>query len=709
MPFAEINLVPSVNIETTPADNPSGVQDSQFVRWKAQLVEKRGGCTLYINQQLAGKPVEIQPWAGLNGNQRVATATTERVYSYAPQEPTVRDINPTDISPTYIDQDAITPNLSVKKDENEILIYDPNVSNLTIYDSVTFNTPVSVGGIYLLGTYQVYQTSGVHKFVIYSKYPATETVTNGGILPKFTTSSGSTEITVDFPIAYQASQLQAGDTIGFDVATGVGGLIIYGQYKVARIINSTKFIIIDNENATSSESVYMNGGKISARYWITRGAALSGAGYGMNPYGGNSPGNPPPIGYGQGQQIPPITNYDTYSANDWYLDNRGPTLVANAVDGPIFFWDESSGYKNLAILAGSPVRNAGAFQAMPQGNIMAWGCSDALNPLQQPLFIRWCDSNTPTQWTPTLENNAGFYTIPTGSKIVRGIQAQTQQYWFTDVDVYVAQYVGYPNWYQFNKVGAGCGLIAPKAVGLLNSNIYWMSQKQFFVSSGGQAPQPIPCSVWDFIFQNITDADLDKVICGTNSLFNEVTWYFPSITGYDDGIDETTNPPQTAYVCYNAQYNEWDVGYIDRTAWFDQSLVGPPLGTDSRGFVYQHETSNNLAVGFNTYPMNSWFKTGYFSLQQGQDLNFVDWVLPDFKWGQYSQPQDAEMKFTFYVTDYAGQTPREYGPYSVTKDTPYISPRFRGRYIAMKVESTDIDSFWRIGSIRYRFASSGRR
>lgn len=54
MPFAEINLTPGVNTETSPADNPAGVQESSFIRWRANLPEKRGGCVLYVDQAVTG-------------------------------------------------------------------------------------------------------------------------------------------------------------------------------------------------------------------------------------------------------------------------------------------------------------------------------------------------------------------------------------------------------------------------------------------------------------------------------------------------------------------------------------------------------------------------------------------------------------------------------------------------------------------------------
>lgn len=390
-----------------------------------------------------------------------------------------------------------------------------------------------------------------------------------------------------------------------------------------------------------------------------------------------------------------------YTANNWWLDSIGSTLIASAENGPIFSYSPIGGYQNLSILTGAPTASAGAFVAMPSGQIMAWGTCDNVNPIQDPLYIRWSDSTDINNWTIGGQSAAGYYTIPTGSKVVRGIQAPNQQFWFTDIDVYSAQYTSYPDFFSFLKIGAGCGLVAPRGVGIVNNSVYWMSQEQFFVCQAGSAPQPLPCSVWDFIFQNSTQEKLAYTVCGGNSLFNEVIWYFPT-------VDSDGNVPD-AYVCYNTLYREWDYGYLSRTAWTDQSALGFPIAADSDGWVYQHETSYDLAVGQTTVPITSSLTTGYQSLTNGEDLIFVDWMLPDMKWGSYSQTTSASVKFTFSVTDYAGQTPRVYGPYTATQQTPFLSPRFRGRFVSMKVETQDLGSFWRLGSIRYRFAPSGRR
>jgi hypothetical protein len=106
--------------------------------------------------------------------------------------------------------------------------------------------------------------------------------------------------------------------------------------------------------------------------------------------------------------------------------------------------------------------------------------------------------------------------------------------------------------------------------------------------------------------------------------------------------------------------------------------------------------------------MDSYFQTGYFVLHEADVKRFVDQIWPDMKWGYYNQTQGANVLLTFYVNDYAGQTPTAYGPFTMTQATQFITPRFRGRLVSIKIESTDYDSFWRLGNIRYRVQEDGK-
>lgn len=779
MPFESLRIIPGVDVEETRADNAAGISVSNFIRWRDNLPEKRGGYTRFDNINYIGKARALHAWQGLSSDKRYAVGTTERLYVTA--NGGASDITPLIVN-RNLDPATSAIEISVTSGSTIVEITDTIQTDISIYDVVIFETQVEVGDILLFGSYDIISTSSGGVYEIDAGIEAQSTTTTINI-PEFTTTIGSAVIRCDIqnvdprisaaPIPYYYAP---GDAVAFLVPTDVGGVTIEGEYTV-READNTGFTFTAQHSATISASEFLNYEEVNLTYYLTIGPQPPGIGYGKGFYtsyvdtasvtsasittgvatinfsgthyylpgetitvsgvgagyngshvltattvssvsfaltgypsygaGGTISATHHSGGYGTGV-VPTTTTRigaSQITATDWALDNWGDILLSCPRNGPIFTWFSSQGYGNAAMIPQAPVVNAGMFVAMPQRQIMAYGST--YTGVQNPLQIRWCDVNNYNDWTSTIVNQAGGYQIPTGSLIVRGIQGPTQQYWFTDIDAYVSQYTGPPFVYGFNKVGSGCGLIGQKAVCMLHSNLYWMSQKQFFVLSGTNAAQTIPCTVWDFVFQNLNLDYVDNIRAAANSMFNEVNWFFPSAN--------STNGENDAYVCFNVLYNEWDYGYLERSAWIDQSVLGGPLATQNyydpdavdpwTANVFQHETSYNLAG----LPMNAYFKTGYFTLSNGNDLVFVDWLLPDMKWGEFSQAPGASLEMTFYVTDYPGDTPTEYGPYTITATTPYIEPRFRGRYVQIGISSNDLNSFWRLGSMRYRYAVSGRR
>jgi hypothetical protein len=255
------------------------------------------------------------------------------------------------------------------------------------------------------------------------------------------------------------------------------------------------------------------------------------------------------------------------------------------------------------------------------------------------------------------------------------------------------QYINLPLVWSFNEVGTGCGLIGQKAAATLSGTVYWMSQSQFF-SLGGGGVQPIPCPIWDVIFQDFDDAYPERIICATNARFGEVAWYYP--TNGSGGIP-------TKYVKYNTLIGQWDFGTLTRTAWIDQSVLGSPIGAGQDRVIYQHEVGEDADGS----PINAYVQTGFFSLQEGDLKTFVDQVWPDMKWGLYGGDQSAEVRLTFLYCDYPGQTPKT-SVHVVTAGSTYVTPRIRGRLVAIRIESDDIGSFWRLGNIRYRLQPDGK-
>ena len=258
----------------------------------------------------------------------------------------------------------------------------------------------------------------------------------------------------------------------------------------------------------------------------------------------------------------------------------------------------------------------------------------------------------------------------------------------------------------FNKIGSSCGLIGRHAATRQGSNVYWMASSNFFLLGGG-APQVIPCSVWDTVFQDLNTAiDPDtgrpysaKCWAWANTPFNEVWFFYPrASTG-------ATEPD--AYVKVNVLEGYiWDYGVMDRSAGIDQSIVGQPIAATSAGIIYEHETSPD-ADGQPLIP--SW-TTGLYQLSEGEDLMFVDWFLPDFNWKYFDNSNpSASIQITFYGYKYLSDTPRVYGPFTVTSATPYFNPRIRARFLAWNVTSSDVGTWFRNGGNRARTATDGRQ
>lgn len=510
-------------------------------------------------------------------------------------------------------------------------------------------------------------------------YVSGGTISNYGVVSKFDTTNGSPIVTVTLPF----HGLSAGQTTTFLVSTTVGGIPIFGDFIVVEVLSLSQYTITGPNQATSTASAYINNGQVRLKFYNGIGPLPPGTGYGVGPYG---------IGaYGSG--IPPIAQLGVpINATDWSLDNWGEYLIANPRDGAIYEWAPSVNYPVAVVIPEAPPVNRGIFVAMPQRQIIAYGST--FTGVQDPLLVRWCEVNDYTVWAGTTTNQAGSYRIPKGSQIIGAIQGPQQGLVWTDLALWAMQYVGGQFVYSFTEISVGCGLVGQKAAGILNNQVYWMSQSQFFVMTGSGV-EPVLCPIWDVIFQDIDMNYPNNIRCAPNSRFNEIAWYYPTIG---------SNGIPTKYVKYNAGVRQWDFGSLTRTAWINQSIFGPPIGASGDNYIYQHEMGQNA----DNEPMNSWFQTGYFAMAEADVKMFVDQVWPDMKWGLYDQTQNLTANLSFYVTDYAGQTPLQYGPFQMTKQTTYITPRFRGRLVSMRIESNDFDSFWRIGNMRYRLQQDGK-
>lgn len=684
MPYGSVQLIPGVDVERTPTLLKTGYSQTQLVRWRDGLAQKLGGWDKYYPLTIPGVPRDLHVWEDLDDIQHVLVGTTTQLAVIT--EGSLSNITPQTLTSDF------APNFSTTMGLMTVTIIDPNIANVTVYDSILFNTPVSVAGIILSGIYPIIEIVGTDSYKITAATAATGTVNNGGAVPVFTTSNGSTlvEVTID------GHNLTTTDSVVFQIPTTGNGVTVTGRYNVVLIVDANNFNIAVSTQATSSGSFDMNSGNAEVVYYIAIGPAAVGAGYGTGDYGAGGYGT----GTTSGQQTGnPIT------ATDYTSDNWGEIALACPSGGGVYQFDPTAGFTNGGLVATAPIFNGGIFVSSAQETLVCWATTspdeNALGLQQDPLLVGWSSIGDYTNFQVLATTTAGFQRIQSGSRIVTGIGAPQQDLIITDLDCWAMNFIGGEETFGFVKIGAGAGAISSHAVQQLRGNVYWMGAQNFYAfTSAGLAV--LPCPVWDFVFQNLNTAFQENVRALPNTPYNEAGWAFPS--------NNSVNGENDCYVKFNllepnAPWDYGPSGVMPRSAWTDQSIVGPPLGAVPTGVVYQHEVSNDA----DGQPLVASFTTGYFFIAEGEDLSFVDQILPDFIWGFFGQGQTATIQITINALDYPGDSPDVYGPYPVTQATEYLSVRIRARQMAFFIQSSDIGSFWRLGRIRYRYAPSGRR
>ena len=260
-------------------------------------------------------------------------------------------------------------------------------------------------------------------------------------------------------------------------------------------------------------------------------------------------------------------------------------------------------------------------------------------------------------------------------------------------------YEGLPFVFAFNRVGVNCEAMSARAPAVVANAVMWPSIRGFFRYDGGGI-NFFPCPVWDFLFSNIDYTQLEQVCSAVNTPFNEVSWFFPFVLLSQ--FYSASTP--MGYVKFNAQDGVWDYGVLSqlqRSAWTDHGAFGDyPVGADLAGLLQQHEVSTDA----DGQPL-AWSATsGYFDIAQGEDFAFIDLFIPD----AVATPSTAQIQVTITATDYPGDAPRVYGPYSWTPATEFLTIGVRGRQAAITLSGSDLGSSVRLGAMRYRVAPDGK-
>jgi hypothetical protein len=677
--WSTILLKPGLNVEITPTQNQAGYAMTQLGRYKAGLFQKMGGWTKFFPTKIDGVPKTAHTWRDLAGANHLSIGTTtdlDVITSGVYQDvcPQVLTTNP-------------AVNFATTLNSNLVTVVDTLVNNITNYDAVFFNTPVSVGGIILSGLYQITANIAANSYQFAAQSNATATVVApGGAVPSFTTVSGSANVTVTFA----GHGLQAGYDIVFPIATTLNGVTISGRYVAQSITDANNFVItvINAASASTLTPVPMNAGNAQFLYYIAIGPqALAGA-YGAGPYGAGP--------YGIGTAISGQTGADI-QATDWSLDNWGELLLSNPENGPLFYWGPSSGFVNSQIVPQAPAFNTGMFVSTNQQFVIAYGStsSAAIGVYQDPLLIKWCDANNFFNWTLSPTTQSGSWRLSSGSRIVGGASTQLRNLIWTDKDLWVSSYIGSTLVFNMVKTAEGAGMIAKHAWGKLGEAVYWMGKKNIW-KYDNNGPHIVPCPVWDAIFQDMDLNNIAKCHVGVNKSFSEIMFFWPSKSGNLGYCDKMAK--------FNIEEGAWDLSNIQRSVWKDSDTFDYPVAMTNDGFVYSHE--NGFDADGNV--LNPYFESGFFYVANGQQKVFIDRIYPDFKWGEFNGTQNANLLFTLKTIEEMGQTvPDVYGPYLVNQNSKWIEPRVRARQVSVRIESQDQGSFWRLGAVRFRYSPDG--
>ena len=513
----------------------------------------------------------------------------------------------------------------------------------------------------------------------------TEALTN-----PFTTNGTATVLVTD-----TGHGCEAGSFVTFDSFSTIDGLDMNQEFEVTSVVNSSAYTL--THTSTASGSTAGGGGTGDANYQINPGPAFSTAAYGWGT-----------DGYGLGAWGEPSTVSNvTLEARQWSLDNFGEDLIATQLNGGTYRWDTSSGTSTrAAIVANAPTASRLSLVSTPDRHLVLLGTENTIGTpsSQDDLLIRFSDQENITTYQPTAENTAGSLRIADGSRIMAAERSRGQILLWTDTSLHSMQFIGPPFTFGLRQLGSKCGIIGSHAGVDLNGVSYWMSQDSFYLFDG--TVKKLPCSVEQFVFNNLNQTASENAFAGHNGEFNEIIWFYAR-TGSDQ---------INALVVYNYLEGTWWTGTLTRTSWIDRELYDNPIATQylanttannetilgltaGATQIYLHEQGNDA----DGEAIDAYLKSGAVQIGQGDDFSFVSRLIPDI------QNQSGTLNLNFEFLRYPNDANAVTKSTSFTSGTEKVDLRGRGRQFTANIVSNTTGTAWRLGTMRFDIQPDGRR
>jgi len=324
---------------------------------------------------------------------------------------------------------------------------------------------------------------------------------------------------------------------------------------------------------------------------------------------------------------------------------------------------------------------------------------------QDKLFIRWSDQENYNFWFANATNSAGSQRIAGGSEIRSAKPAKGTILVWTDTTLHSMSFIGPPFIFGFRQLGNDCGAVGLNSVIVIDDVAYWMADGQFFRFAG--AVQEIPCPILNHVFDDINKTQYAQVYAGQTSDFSEVIWYYCSADS--NFINK--------YVIYNHQENSWYFGNLSRSTYIDNGVELNPLATQyfpnstantystiygltaGRSLIYRHEDG----VDADGSAITAYIQSGDGDIADGETFSFINKVIPDFK------NQTGNATITLSARDYPNSPQTTGEVITVSNTTAFYNSRIRGRQSSIKIESDELGSNWRFGTLRINVRPDGKR
>ena len=512
----------------------------------------------------------------------------------------------------------------------------------------------------------------------------------------FTTTNTSSNVVVN----HTSHGAILGDFITIsNVSSSVGGITtsdLENEFEIVEINNLNAYTITTPGTANSNVATSSNA---SIQYQINIGpdVQIFGYGWGAATWGESTWGTTR------------TSSEVVLDMRQWSLNNWGEDLILTAKNGGTFDWNTSGGLSTnrAEAIANAPTSSILSIVSTESRHLICMGTEITIGDTssQDNLFIRWSDQEDYNSWLPNTTNSAGSQRIAGGSEIRCAKPAKGTILIWTDTTMHSMSFIGPPFIFGFRQLGNDCGSVSLNSAIVVDDIAYWMSDGQFFRFAG--AVQEIPCPILNHVFDNINKQQYQQVYAGHTSDFSEIVWYYCSSNSTQ--IDK--------YVMYNYLENSWYFGSLNRTTWIDNGVEPNPLGTEylpnsniaslttiygltpGRSLIYRHENG----VDADGTAMTAFIESGDGDIQDGETFSFINKVIPDFK------NQTGNAVITLKTRDYPNNDRVSGESITVSNSTAFYNSRIRGRQSSIRIQSDELGSNWRFGTLRINIRPDGKR